>query len=90
MQTLPMDTRPPVEQLSHKGNIVQLSLSVDVARPNERSQSDPLSPRNYETGAAELRTLRVFIGPFALVALEVVVQLLRHVGGGGRGEGRKC
>ena len=67
-----------------------MSLSVDVARPNERSQSDPLSTRNDETGAAELRSLLVLIGPVDLVALEVIVQLLRRVGVLESTEARKC
>lgn len=90
MQTLPVDARPPVQQLRHKRNVVQLSLGVNVARPDERGQPDPLGPRNDQTGAAELRPLGVFVGPVALVALEVVVQLLRCVAEWGREGAQKC
>lgn len=80
MQTLPVNARPPVEQLRHERDVEQLSFRFNVARPDERSQPDPLSRRDDQTGAAKLTIpLGVFVGPVALIDLEVVVQFLRRV-----------
>lgn len=77
VQTLPMNARSPVEQLRHKGSVVEVSLSRDVARPDKRSQPDALGSRDDHTCAAELRPFLILIGPIALFALEFVVKFLK-------------
>lgn len=74
-----MDARPPVEELGHERDVVQVSLASDVIRAYQGSQADPLCPGDDQARAAELRPLRVlFLGGIHLLALELVVQLLSH------------
>lgn len=76
MKLLPVNARPPVEKLCHESDVVLNGPAVDVSRTDQGGKSDIFCPRDYQTGAAELRPLGVFVRPMALVEVEVVVQLL--------------
>lgn len=78
VQALPVNARPPVEQLRHEGDVVQMGPASDVAGTDERSQPDPLGTRDHKTRAAERYPLGIPVRRIAIFALEVVVQLLRH------------
>lgn len=87
MQALPVYTRPPVEQLRHEGDVVQVGLACDVVRSDQGCEPDALGPRDHVAGAAEPRPLGVLLVRVGLLALELVVQLLRFGRGGAGGGG---
>ena len=52
VQPLPVDARPPVEQLGHEHGVVQLRLPSDVPRTNHGRHPDARGTRDHQARAA--------------------------------------
>lgn len=76
VQALPVDSRPTIEELRHKGDVVEIEFAVDVARADERCQSYSLGPRYDQARSAEVCPFLIFVGKIAFLSLEAVVELL--------------